>query len=144
MASSWQYGPTVFDAPLGRASVLELHVPARGTIHAFRLLSATAIDGTFTIYNAEAAAVDAMNEINGESSSVSSTVVGGLPEAYRVLTGTVTDGVCHDTNQYLYANQDGTPAIPVGRLWLVLNIPTGALTAEVVIAMTIERQTLNS
>lgn len=142
MSAPWPYGPKKFTVPRGQASLIQLNVPQRGTLRAFRLLAAdTNNDGaSFIIYNNQEAAALMVNTVNGSAGSNSLLDDGSSPRSSQVIEGSLTDGE-YSENALLvaYCNNDGGPSNREGRLWMCLNVAPGAGgDADFTISMTIE------
>lgn len=140
-STPWQYGPRTFVVDGTDATLVELNVIHRGTLRGLTMQLADAVNGTFTIYNSEAAAIAAASDLNGGSMAYDE----GEPQypAFSVLTGSLTAGryMAHDLN-VPYLNADGTPTNPVARLWMVVQLAGGGDT-QLSIGMTIMGASLN-
>ena len=144
MSAPWPYGPKKFTVPRGQASLIQLNVPQRGRLRAFRLLAGdTNNDGaSFIVYNNQEAAALMVNTINGSVGSDSLLDNGTSPRSSQVIEGSLTDGEYSENSLWVaYCNNDGGPSNREGRLWMCLNVGAGlgpAGDSDFTISMTIE------
>lgn len=168
MGVPWNYGPTEFEVPANRASVVELRVPHRGTIRRL-IVDEQDVTGaaTFQIFSSEETAYAVADAVaassSSESSSGSSESVSGSSEsssssssesaaaaaqrsaAHSIMgVKTVAAGRFADYAMNIaYRNSDGTSTNPVRRLWMVIT-PEGSGNKSYTVAMTIEMPDLMS
>lgn len=138
MSIPWQYGPRRFSVPAGEPALIQLNVPIRGTLRAFKMYSPEGVSGSFSIYNNEEAA--RLQIANETGSSGGSLDTGVAPFAHEVLDGALEEGE-FETREFdiPYINGDGEgPTSREGRLWMVFTPDGGAGDIEYVISMTIE------
>lgn len=137
MGTPWTYGPVEFtiDTDETPVAVLELKVIHRGRLKSMRLnqLTGVAGAGSFRIFTKRAAA----EAVAGNSAS--SALAGVDPDAYSLFgEKTIAGGKFEDFDMsYDFVNKDGTPSMPVRRLWMVIEPgPTGEVTYS--LSMTFE------